>query len=284
MEIQPTLQLALLLSSFLAGVVMGLFYEVLTATRIVMGAYLPPAFMRERYEKPLPWLGRGVPFRGGRTMRRVWRAVVIGVGDCLFCVLFALAVILLLYRYNDGAFRPSSPALALVGFGLFRVISVRLIAPVLAYIAFFLGAFLLYVRAVLRLPVRGARYVFLRWIRPPAVRLRRAWQRRRWQRKSAALCAAQLAWADAGFAGSCPRAVKRREKPRGGRKRKGSVPHGQTENTRKDHSLAVGDPHPHFGDLLCVADHRSQSADGVESVAPARGGIGARKRGTGRSG
>jgi hypothetical protein len=119
---------------------------------MLLGAYRVPEYMRKRYQKRLPLLDRAVPFQEGKGLRRVWRTVLVAAGDLVFCLSFSALVILTLYVYNDGAFRILVPFLALGGFALFRLVSVRLFEKAVAYLAYLLAALRLYFLALLRLP------------------------------------------------------------------------------------------------------------------------------------
>ncbi|MBQ8357237.1 MAG: spore cortex biosynthesis protein YabQ [Clostridia bacterium] len=275
MEIDPYLQFTLLLSAFLTGIAQGGLWEVLTASRILFGAYRPPEWMRERYARPLPLVHRAVPFEKKGIGRNAWRGIVVALGDCLFCLWFAVTVILLLYRYNDGAFRFSVPLLALGGFALFRTASVRIFSRMVAYMAYGFAALALYLRVLLSLPPRGVCYLTKRFVVHPVGRLYRRTVLRRAQRASVLLCRAQIAWAKTGFTGELPRIKDEKKKER--------MRHGKKEDRGKDHPGPVGDPHPHSGHIRCSTRHRRQSTDGVESAPPSgRRAARAKRRSDGR--
>ncbi|MBR6726876.1 MAG: spore cortex biosynthesis protein YabQ [Clostridia bacterium] len=193
MEIYPGEQLAMLLSALLGGMAMGALWEAIAALRIVLGAYRPPERMRRCYARPLPLLGRCVPFEGRRPLGRVWRGLVIALGDLLFCLCFAVTVILILYRYHNGALRLSVPVLALLGFAAFHRLAVLLLSPLVDRVAYGLSALLMYFTAGIKLPLWG-----LLW-RPACAVIGRVVDRRL-RRRSAALCKAQLALARNGLA------------------------------------------------------------------------------------
>ena len=262
MEIDPRLQGALFLGALCCGVLLGAFWELLHAVKILLGAYRPPDFMEARYRHPLPLLGRSVPFRSQGVGRGVWRGAVTAVFDLLFCLCFGIAVVLLLYAYNDGAIRLSVPVLALLGFGLFHWAAVRGLSLPVAYFAYGFAALSLYLWALLTLPVRGSRALCVIAVYRPLVRCFSACQRRIRHRRSRALCAAQLRWAEIGLAGGAPpRALKM----------KGRCKNVEKKIRCKDHDLSMGDPHSDPCDLCGGTDHRCQSLDGVESAPPARG-------------
>lgn len=265
MEIDPYLQLAMLLGAFLSGVLLGGVWEMLTAIKILLRAYEPPSFMKARYARPLPLLRRPVPFAQNSVGRRLWRGVIVALLDFLFCALFAVVLILILYRYNDGAFRLSVPVLALCGFALFRFVAVKLLSIAMAYFAFGFAALTIYLCALLALPPKAVRALAVRLVCRPACACYRRVVWRRAVRRSANLCKAQLLWAAEGLSGECPRVKTERDE-----KKKGRMRHVKKEIRGKDNTRTVGDPHPHSGHIRGGADHRRQSADGVESAPSAR--------------
>ncbi len=222
MEIDPYLQWTMLWQAFLCGVALGGCLELLTVTRILMGVYLPPADMQERYARPLPLLGRPVPLRQGRV-RRGLRIGVVAVGDLVFCLGTALAVILLLYRYNSGVLRLSVPLLTLLGIGVFRRFAARPLRRPVAYFAYGCAAAGCYLRALLAWPPKQLLRLLRHCIGRPlgALAAKCLLQYRR--RRSAALCRAQLALAAAGFEMS---EVKHKEKL------KGRMHHGKKKDKR----------------------------------------------------
>ncbi|MBO5355548.1 MAG: spore cortex biosynthesis protein YabQ [Clostridia bacterium] len=258
MEIYPELQFAMLLGAFLGGVCLGGVWELFCASRILFGAYEPPPFMRARYACLLPLLRRPVPFERKGVSRRLWRSIVIGLCDVLFCLLFAVFIILLLYRYNDGAFRFSVPMLSLVGFALFRTVSSRWLSLAEAYLAYGIAAASLYLAALLALPPKGMKYLFGRFVLRPAREAYRRLALRCMRRRSAELCAMQLKWAECGFEGECPKAPKKKGRMRYEKKDRG-----------QDNTHAMGDPHPHSGHIRGGSRHRRKSLDGMESASPA---------------
>ena len=153
MEISPAVQLTMMLWAFVWGVLLGLLWELLTVSRILLGVYTPPDRMRARYDRPLPLLHRPVPFEK-KGVRALWRRVATGIGDVLFCLSAAVCVILLLYRYNSGAFRLSVPLLTLTGLGVFRATVARMLARPTAYLAYAAGAARCYLGALTALLVR----------------------------------------------------------------------------------------------------------------------------------
>lgn len=259
MEIYPELQFAMLLCAFLGGICLGGVWELLSASRILFGAYEPPPFMRARYDRVLPLLHRSVPFERKGIRRRLWRSIVIGVGDLLFCLLFAVFIILLLYRYNDGAFRFSVPVLALIGFALFRALSSRWLTLAKAHLAYGIAATSLYFAALLMLPPKAVKYLCKRFVLCPAQRAYRRVEIRRMRHRSAELCAMQLKWAERGFEGECPKVPKKKGRMRYEKKDRG-----------KDNTHAVGDPHPHSGDIRGVSRHRRHATVGVERAPAAK--------------
>lgn len=270
MEIDPSLQLRLFLGAALWGITMGVFRELLVAIKILLLAYAPPAFMVPRYARRLPLIHRSVPFLPKSKGRRLWRGMVVALLDCLFCVIFALGPILLLYAYNDGELRLSVPVLALLGLGTWHALGDRLLRVPMAYFAYGSAAAMLYAGALLRLPLRGLCLLATRLLLRPVVTLFRHMTARRMQRRSCALCQRQLQWASIGFTGKCPRIKKNRKERKGMR-------NGKKTARGKDHAGTMGDPHPHSDHIRPGSGHRNGATDGVESAAPARRGAAAGK-------
>ena len=210
MEIHPRLQLAMLLAALFTGLAMGVVWELLTAFRILLGAYRPPERMRGRYARPLPLLRRPVPFARKDPLRRLWRGIVIALGDLLFCLALSLSAVLILYRYNSGVLRLSVPVLLLLGLGAFRLLSKKL--PITDHFAYVLAAGRLYLLAFLGLLCR------------PLLLAANGIRKRRAAALSARLCQAQLALAAVGFEGEPPRLKKERKKKRCQKRPKAAPP------------------------------------------------------------
>ena len=212
MEIDPALQFRLFLSAALWGVIMGCMREAFAAAAILLGAYRPPDFMEARYARPLPLIHRSVPFAPKGKGRRLWQGLVIAFFDCLFCVIFAIGLILILYAYNDGAVRLSVPALALMSFGAWQMLGNRLLRVPMAYFAYGFAAVTVYFGVLLGLPYRGIRFLALQFVIRPAAAAARRVSLRRLQARSAMLCQRQLLWASVGFTGECPKIKKNQKK------------------------------------------------------------------------
>ena len=102
----------LVCASFLAGLILALFCDVLYIARLWLKPpairYTVPAIQRiyaRRIKESVPKKHRGL------------RAAVF-LHDLLLCLVGAITLILLLYRYNNGAFRAAAPLCAAVGFGM----------------------------------------------------------------------------------------------------------------------------------------------------------------------
>lgn len=197
MEIDPRRQLAMFLAALFLGAALGGFRMLLLSLRTLTGAYVPPEQMRAWYEKELPLLCCGVRFERGAT-HRFWRAAVIFCTDLLFCLAFCVSLILLLYRYNDGAWRLSVPLLSLAGFALFSWLFHRFFVRANDYLAYFLAVLALYAKAVLCLPVKLAWRLIRRFLLAP---LQRGWRRTLEKRRrafTASVCRAELTLAARG--------------------------------------------------------------------------------------
>ena len=248
MEIYPALQFQLLAAAFFLGACFGLIWELFAAIRILLGAYRPPERYLALYRRPLPLLCCGVPISGKRA-RRLWRLAVVFVTDLFYCVLFSLSLVLLLYEYNDGAWRLSVPLLALLGLAVFRVTLSRLLSGLSALAAYALAVLLAYCRALARLLVRTLLRLLQRGVCRP---IRAVYLRLRlmlWQRRSRSLCHLQLQLAEAGLT----HFIKKEKR--------------DVKTKKKQSAPAVGDRHSDPRHLCGGAFHFCQSTDGVEPAA-----------------
>lgn len=198
MEINPHAQLLLLLSSFLTGLAMGVLWDALAALRVLLGAYRPPAFMKERYARELPLLHRA-PARRDVSTRRVYRHAVTLCLDVLFCLAVSLAAILLLYEYNDGVVRPFAILVLLAGLAVWRVTTARYTERLIAVLAYALSVALLYLRALFLLPWRLLWRLVKTCVLHPVSALIRRIRAKRAEKRSEALCRRQLSLADYGL-------------------------------------------------------------------------------------
>lgn len=257
MEIRPDQQFLLFFYAFLSGILLGGFYEVLRAFRILFGVMQVPARLHPLYAKKLPLLGKGISVREGRG-KRAWRGIVVAIGDFLFMVVAAVTAELLLYDYNSGEFRLFVPILMAVGLALFRVSISRLCAMATPYIAYSLAVAAAYLRALCLLPVCLAVLLWRLFLRP----CRALWflaRQKIHQRKLRAICRRQLQFAATGF-GYPGKEVEKNVQAKANRQQETDFSHPVVD--RSDLSRGTG--------------RRRGAADRVQSKAP--GGRGARKR------
>ena len=191
MEIYPAQQLRMFLVALFLGLSMGALRALVIAARTLLGAYTPPEWMRVRYARLLPLLRISLRFDRGGT-RRLWCAIVTFLTDVCFCLAFAVSLILLLYRYNNGAWRLSVPVLTLVGFALFSLVYARVFARGRDYLAYFFAVATCYLRGLLYLPAKLLCRLFRRILWRPTrfavARIRQKWLASR----TVALCRAEL--------------------------------------------------------------------------------------------
>lgn len=117
-------------ASFLAGLALALFYDFLWMTQLWL---LPTekrytvAGIRKRFAK--------------RTKKRTCKSLktlhaVQFCGDVLFCIVGAITIILLLYCFNNGAFRGGVALCIMLSFGLWRISLSKGVRIGLQWIAF----------------------------------------------------------------------------------------------------------------------------------------------------
>lgn len=119
MQISQSALFRLCCASFGLGILSALFYDFLYMTRLWL---IPPS---QRYS--LPTIQKLQTPRMKKRKRRKPRKnfpdsyqIALFLGDVFFCVVSALAMILLLYWLNNGAFRATAPLCMALGFGLWR--------------------------------------------------------------------------------------------------------------------------------------------------------------------
>ena len=134
-------QLALLyLNAGLLGIGLGLFYDVLRMVRMFFGERFSTATNRLCHQK-LPL----IQMKSQRKHHKRLSAVVIFALDFLFCLVSAIAIILLFYQMNNGKLRFWAFPMAGIGFYLYRMTIGRLVMLCSETVAFFLEAAIRYV-------------------------------------------------------------------------------------------------------------------------------------------
>ena len=105
----------LFFASFLAGLMLSLFYDILSCAHI----WLMPS--QTRYTVPAIQRMRNPRIKKGSAKKAKALRVVVFFDDVLFCVISAITLVLLLYWMNNGAFRAAAPFLMAAGFFLWHV-------------------------------------------------------------------------------------------------------------------------------------------------------------------
>ena len=198
MLIDPLLQGKLYVLSLLCGLGLGFLWDAVLVLRVLTGAGPKSAQLAALYQRPLPLLGRAVGF-STKLVHRVWQDISLAFWQVLFPVLGAITVLLLCFGYNSGVFRLPVLVLLAVGFALWRRLLSGHVARGLSLVAFFLSALVLYLRALLCLPVRVIQRLFCRFVFMPLRALLVRWHRKRLQSCSKRLCAQQLEAAACGL-------------------------------------------------------------------------------------
>ena len=143
-------QLALLyFNACLLGVGLGVFYGLLRIVRIFFGDHF--SMVANRFQAvELPFIHvREKRKRHGRLLK-----VIVFAEDFLFCVVAAVAMILLFYQINNGKLRFLAFPVAGVGFYLYRITLGRLVMVCSETVAFVLEAAIRYVFFFLLFPLK----------------------------------------------------------------------------------------------------------------------------------
>lgn len=116
-------QLAMLyVSAALLGVGLGFFYDLFRILRILVGEHFSTVACRFQ-EAKLPLLRERAKTSNPLKLQKI----VIFTGDFLFCILSAVAMILLFYQINNGKIRFWAFPMVGVGFCLYRASLGRLV-------------------------------------------------------------------------------------------------------------------------------------------------------------
>ncbi len=148
----------MLLCAFVCGAWLGIVYDIQHLCRI---------YWIEDASKNKSSSTRMMRFQARLAPSRTWNLpsllpkartvianIVLFFQDVLFGIIFAVTVILLLYRTNDGQFRISAIAVVVIGILIYRISVGRVVRVVLAYGMIVVGAALAWAGALLMYPVR----------------------------------------------------------------------------------------------------------------------------------
>ena len=94
--------LGLLIASVRFGFKIGLLGEVNFFIRLMLRLEEMEPFMRERYDKPIPLIGRCLKWRVLTKAKKRARTVVVFFQDLLLISFAGIGVVVLNYTYNDG--------------------------------------------------------------------------------------------------------------------------------------------------------------------------------------
>lgn len=167
MDISQKMLGYMLAAAIVVGAGLGVWYDVLRLSRMLVGLD-PPAAVRNRE-------GEGRP-RPARSRRAVPARLLQWVEDCLFGLSCGLALILLLYYTNDGGFRAMAVFGMAAGYALYRWTAGKLFdrwAPRLV------GACHALLRWVMRLLLFPLRVLARCWQRTLGAAIHRSLARRR---------------------------------------------------------------------------------------------------------
>ena len=117
-------------TSFLTGLMLSLFYDVLYCTRI----WLMPS--QTRYTVPAIQQIRAPRVKKGSARKSKSLPAVTFLNDVLFCIICAITLILLLYWLNNGVFRAATPLFMAAGFCLWHISASKWLRIAMQWITF----------------------------------------------------------------------------------------------------------------------------------------------------
>ena len=149
MEISQIDLLFLFLYSLATGAVLGVVYD---AVRILRALFFSE---NERYlTRELPLIRKTAYRQTEKKLPRAAVAIFVAVGDFVFMITCAIAVILVAYVKNMGRMRWIIPVGASVGFVAYYYTVGKLIMKISGLAAFLIRAGLVYLYSLAELPVR----------------------------------------------------------------------------------------------------------------------------------
>ena len=177
MEIYPNLLLRLFLASLFVGGLLGIVYDVMRISRVLMGinryreAAKAPLF-RPHFYKP----------RDPKPQRKAWKALkwaVVAVQDFAFCLFGGVCISLLLFSHNNGEFRGMVLVGVIVGFFSYYLTLGKLLIASSEYVVFALRTVALYAVYYLTKPIIFGVRKIVTWILGAAKRISQKQRTRR---------------------------------------------------------------------------------------------------------
>ena len=161
MEISQLSFVLLAIYSLTFGLVLGVIYDIIRITRIIIGA---ESKLGEKWRilenAKLPIINKSVCFLKHSRITSAISNVYVAVGDILFASLCGACSVLIAYSYNSGKIRAVIFLGLLVGFLLYYNTIGRLVAAASALTAFVFRAFVTYVVELAKLAARKISKIF----------------------------------------------------------------------------------------------------------------------------
>ena len=155
-RIDPERLMGMLLWGIVCGIGLGLVWDVIRITRVLLGVNYPSRGVGRLYACSLPLLGKKVSRPSATEMlwQRILRGAAILTEDFFFGILWGIVMTLLIYFTNDGIPRAMAPVGMLSGFLLYYHTVGRLVLLTMEGIIFVLRAAGCYAVAILLFPFR----------------------------------------------------------------------------------------------------------------------------------
>lgn len=149
--------LLLIIEAFLGGACMGVIYDAMRISRMMVWTEQGGAV--RLYEKKYPLIGAIVRKKKRHSKEYMRRAVLI-IQDILFMLIFTFVILMLLFFLNDGRFRPIVIVVAFLGLWCYLYSIGRLVIRASEMIIFILRFLLAYAFYFIMLPIRSLCRVF----------------------------------------------------------------------------------------------------------------------------
>ena len=138
MEISPIRLFFLLLSSFVFGIGIGIFYDLHRILRVFFGVQYTQNRPTKFFSKPLPILKRSLgEIRQGKC-KKMFLFALMFIQDLILCCVSAVGIVILNYAFNDGRLRFYTILALFIGFFLYYFTFGKLVMFLSEWIVFFL--------------------------------------------------------------------------------------------------------------------------------------------------
>lgn len=147
--------LLFVLHSFLCGTALGALYDCLRISRLMLGIAIYPSKLGKTLgEKSFPLIGKVNAGKRSGKLGKLAKNTLLFLGDILFMVVAAVAVICVAFFRNDGKIRMIAIVFTVLGFACYRISLGRPVIACSSLIVFIIRLVRAYLWFFLTLPLK----------------------------------------------------------------------------------------------------------------------------------